>query len=1726
MEKEIRVLEELRSQIEKGRANYKKTPKERITASYLKARLEGLEVLIARFISKHEELVMEHGGDKLSGTSYMKNESFEIGFETYMAYKGEITKMLSAEPESRPTGSGLPGESSSKDSVLKLPKINIPVFSGKYSEFMSFKDLFLSLIHRNSSLDDVQRLHFLKTQVKGEAEQLIRHIPITGANYKKCWELLTSRYENKRFLCNAILKRLFGQRTMNGESAQALKELLDNTSDCVHELKNLGIAVESWDLILIHIVSQKLDQETRKQWELHANQSSLDLPSLKMFNEFLECRFRALEFVEPTKNKAKANNSPKVLHTTSNANITCPHCNENHKLYSCSQFAKENVAKRQEIVKALNLCYNCMGNNHFGKSCRVFTRCRICKGKHHSLLHGKSKSESTDHEEEKHPESTNSTDTTETINIRSHLSTGQRQTLLATALVKAESRDGSKLILRALLDQGSQASFISEAAVQLLRLKKIAVKSVISGLGDAKSSFTSKAIVKVTIQSLFDANFTLPVTAHVLNTVTSVLPDNKFILPKWAELGHVQLADPQYNTPNKIDILLGSEVYCAIIKEGLLRSPTGSTIAQNTCLGWVLSGQVGGRGGNNDTCHNIIMSLHVKLEENELLKKFWEIESEPNLIKQKVLSPEEKACEEHFKATTSRDYSGRYVVELPFRKDTDRDYGDTRAVAVKRLVTLEKRQTINPNLRRDYAQVLQEYITLGHMEKIDNGPYKNDKTVWLPHHAVVRMDKSTTKMRVVFNASDKTANGVSLNSTLMVGPTLQPELRHTIMRWRQYPICLTADIVKMYRMVRISQKHVDYQRIVWRDNVNEKIEDYRLLTVTFGMACAPYLAVKALQQVALDEGQYYPLAASRVPRDFYMDDLLTGCESETEAVKLYGEMNALLEKGGFTLQKWASNKPELLEIETDNTRLNREFKEDDITKVVGLTWNRRTDEFNYSVNLSDSSIPKTKREILSEICRLYDPLGWISPCIIRAKIFIQRLWIAGLDWDERLPESLLREWTQYRDELSKLLNFQIPRWVHRSEEQKHVALHGFGDASNAAFAAVVYIRCVSADGTISTHLVTSKTKVAPIKQVSIPRLELCAVVLAAKLLREVSDVLNVSKENLHAWTDSTIVLAWLSDHPSRWKTFIANRTSEVLSCLDASQFSYVRSEDNPADCASRGIPASELIDNELWKYGPAWLQKEHINYTKPQSICKKTDLEAKNIKAHTLIIEHDPTTELWSKFSSLRKLIRVVAYCRRFLRLKNSEMAKTEPLPYLTAPEIKDSLTCCIKQHQQHSFRDDITRLLKQKEVSKKSKMSTLNPFLDDQGILRVGGRLTNSDLPDRSKHPIIICGDSHLAKLTIADAHEKTMHGGQQLTCNYIRTRYWVTKLKNLVRSHIHQCVPCIRNAAKTRTQLMGQLPRCRSTPNKPFLFSGVDYAGPINIRMSKGRGNKSYKGYICLFICMSTRAVHIEAVSCLSSSGFLAAFKRFVARRGRCVQLWSDNGTNFVGAAKELKTLLASETSSFPSEVATALANNGTEWRFIPPHSPNFGGLWEAGIKSTKHHLRRVIGDSTLTYEELATVLAQIESCLNSRPMAEISTHSDDEIPLTPGHFLIGEPLLIAPDNNYEQLQPGNLRRWQVTQRMVQQFWKRWSTEYLTHFFQRYKWKNRCSEVRTGDVVLVREDNLPPTKWLYGLVVELHPGKDNITRVVTLRYKGSLFQRPVSKLCPLPVHSDSTCL
>ncbi|KAJ0184020.1 hypothetical protein K1T71_000443 [Dendrolimus kikuchii] len=739
----------------------------------------------------------------------------------------------------------------------------------------------------------------------------------------------------------------------------------------------------------------KLDVESRKLWEIQLSQSNDDnIPKWDQLYTFLETRFRTLEMLEGgNKNIVRNNNiskqivKPKSFHSTieknNSQNIACTMCSGSHLLYQCKQFSSLSSEQRTEFVQTKRLCFNCLAPNHSVKFCRQSTCCRRCGKRHHSLLHLDNKDESNPNGSNEQVKSENQ------INVSSHFAQeiiNQGEVLLATAVVKIISNTGCTLIVRALIDQGSEASFINEATVQALGLKRTSVNGIVSGVGDGQTQ--TQSMVTFTLQSRYNS-YSVPINAFVLSTLTSLLPNSTTFITDWPEIENLSLADPKYGVSRKVDLILGVDVLSDVILDGLKRHPTEQgPIAQNTQLGWMLSGRIQPK---TDHSNSRIISLHLQVKEDQLLTKFWEIERGPESLEKKR-TKEEKRCEEFFERTTTRNCDGRYIVKLPFKDENPQCFeGETEKRALQRFKSLEKRLRKDEKLYEDYKIVIKDYIEQGHMVKVSDVDH-NHKSFYLPHHAVVREDKETTKVRCVFDASCKSSNNVSLNDCLLIGPKLQQDLRHILMRWRLHPFCIVADIVQMYRQIIVHDDDTDCQRIWWRFNLNEPVECYKLVRLTFGTSCAPYLAVKCLQQLAIDEQSKYPTAARITLQDFYMDDLLSGAETEIEIIEIYEQLNKLMDAGGFNLQKWCTNSQELLNyIKTNMQSSNQSlvFKENDMVKVLGICWNKNSDNFEYMHQIPNTVTPVTKRKVLSEIARLYDPLGWIAPYLFQGWSYVQ-----------------------------------------------------------------------------------------------------------------------------------------------------------------------------------------------------------------------------------------------------------------------------------------------------------------------------------------------------------------------------------------------------------------------------------------------------------------------------------------------------------------------------------------------------------------------------------------------------------------------------------------------------------------------------------------------------------------------------------------------------------------
>ncbi|XP_063994400.1 uncharacterized protein LOC135171756 [Diachasmimorpha longicaudata] len=1688
--------------------------------------------------------------------------------------------------------------SAGRTTTSQLKRIDLPTFQGKFSQWKEFSDLFQNLVGRKPDMSPAEKLVRLKEALKGPPAELISSFTATDINYEKAWDKLQRHYENPRLIAGHLFNRVLNLRPMAKGDDEAMitnAHIARETVD--HLISTAGIPKEDLgDQFVFHLLKRSMEADTRTTWEQRLGTSTNYIPLQELVN-FLESTARGMtpdDQHEPTvhqrpKEKIQRGKSPPRARVYHAAEATvqrkepqhikpadcCGYCNAKHFIGKCPSFLSLSAQRKLEHLSTTRLCYNCFGT-HLVTRCKCTKSCMKCQHRHHTLLHmdptdrerpptstiNSGPEQQSTREESGRPTSTQSTRSNEdstdsTANKRiyaplsqveestqrksvnaedakfSHKSTDQRLVLLATAKARAFSKSGFYTIARILIDQGSELSFISESLVHQLQLQRRHSTIELIGIG-GKHACSTRGIVAITLQSTKQPFQQVEINAHILQKVTSRLPTFSCSSASIGSLQQLQLADENYSTPGPINIIIGADNYGKIIGNGIEKSNDDQLVGQLTTFGWTISGPL------CNTKYSTRTSLSAARGSSneqltELLQRFW-VQEEPPISTNPTneLTPEELECEEHFQRTHQRDTSGRYIVRLPLRTSTAA-LGESRNKALRQLQSVKRRLNANPDYSKLYYDFINEYEALDHMRRIQqvSEPATN---YYLPHHGVLREDSLTTKLRVVFNGSNKTSTGISLNDILHAGGKLQVDAMDVLTWLRRHRLVFGTDIVKMFRQINVHPDDWNLQRILWIDE-NQQLVTYQLTTVTYGQKCSPWLSLRVLQQLVNDEGQRFPAAVLTLTKGRYVDDIYGGADSEGEFKEMIIQLQQICQAGGFPLQKWTSNRPEILQqLNLSTGPAGTVQFEEAVTKTLGLCWHLATDLFQYKSRTFNST-RFTKRVLLSEIAQIFDPLGFIAPVIVRGKILIQELWLLKLAWDDQLPLGYVRRWKEFREELTQLNQLSIPRWLNLSPTIINVQIHGFADASTAAMGAVVYLRVQRDNEPPTISLVCAKTRVAPLKKLTIPRLELTAALLLTKIVSWAQRTLEINGET-YLWSDSSVALAWINSHPSRWKEFVHNRVTKIQEELPTAVWRHVGGIYNPADCASRGISPSQLNEHHLWWKGPDWLAKPSSDW--PQNTTSaptEVSLEERPATAHPVAAEarQHPLTEFLNRYSTLSKVLQVTATMNRAI-----QRLRRQPTPdssILTTIELNEARTFWVKVTQHQYFESVFQNLNRDIQLPRQHPLAKLTPRIDDQGILRLGGRLKNSLLDPDETHPIILPRQSRLTTLIINEAHQKTLHGGVQLTMAHIRQRYWIVGGRKSVHASILRCAICTRFRATRAQQLMGQLPTSRATPSRPFLHTGVDYAGPFPILKWRPTNAHPSSVHIAVFVCFTTSAVHLELVNRQTTDAFIAAYKRFTGRRGIPAIMYSDNATTFEGAANELNRLYNQE-SPDNQQIRAALASNGTQWKFIPPNAPHFGGKWEAAVKSTKYHLRRVLGTTTLTYEELNTILIQIEACLNSRPIVPMRDDPDDLQALTPGHFLIGEPLQLLPEPSQLNTNINKITRWNLVTQKIQQFWSRWSRECLQRYHSIYKWNQQQRNIKVGDMVLMINDDLPPARWPLARVIAVRPGADGLVRVAELltatpevptnpdgspstqniRVQRHQYTRLIAKLCLLP--------
>ena len=1574
-----------------------------------------------------------------------------------------------------------------------LKKVSLPVFSGDIKEFNNWANAFSACIDKSPLSSEAKLLH-LRKYLAGDAAKVLEGVGHSHEAYELAKQRLGRRYGGERRKITIFLDEVENFHRIKPGNALELEKFANLLDILIINLKESQLTQELGSGILYLKLQQKLHKgllSSLHRW-LHEEKLEGSVSSLHTFI-MLESEFETI--AEETTRGFNKTETKNVFISTSNQN-SCPFCQQAHEIVKCPTFLEADVEKRSELSRSKGLCFGCLTHGHLKRDCKRTIKCDICHKNHNTFFHREG----------------------EVNNFHGKMNP---QISLRTLTVKL-MHNGKELLVNAILDDGSSQSFINSDVAEYLKLKKFSHQDLAVGvLSGSYKSFPSSA-VSIDISAVDDSTVSKIDLMTIKNVTGNLQPFN------W--VGHAHHFNHLKRIPfvspvqGKIDILIGVDNahLHQCLKE--ISGPAGQPIARLTPLGWTCVGHTGliSNSGPGTRFVNTFFQGDLRTL-NRTLQKFWEVDEGKEIEPFSVIDKE--VVEKTLNSMKYNQQKKIYQVSIPWKSDVER-LPNNYAMAFKRLLNTEKKLLKEKSLREVYSKTIQNYISKGYVKKVETS--SNDSVGWyLPHFPVINTNSITTKTRIVFDASalfEKT----SLNEAMHCGPKLQADLIHVLLRFRQKKVAICCDIKEMYLQINLIEKDRKFHRFLWRDvNIDKEPEIFEFNRLVFGSSSSPFLAQLVAKSNATKFQKQFKRASESVLASTFMDDTLDSIDTIEESKVLYRDLKKLWAKAGMETHKWLSNSFELLEYIPEKERgvkLTISDNQNDSTKALGVRWDHQLDVLTFnSQNISISKI--TKRLFLQIMASVFDPLGMLCPFILEAKSIIQKLWINELSWDEEVlgeQEKTAKKWLA---DLGNLDKIRVPRCLCPVKEPIQFSIHVFCDASEMAYGTVLYSRCILKDNVMCNFLL-AKSKIAPLNTLSIPRLELLAAVKGAEMATKVAKSLHVEKTNIHFWSDSFDVLAWIKNRTKVFGAFVRDKVGKIHSSSLPEQWKYIPSDENPADILTHTMNIGELASTKSWFDGPKFLSNlclrefspnnsiSHNNFitTRVSGECleslkvPKFTIDEGNINVF-LNFELNP-----DRFSSWTRFVRVKAWVIRFLRnIKMSTVDRKEKTTgELSQEELLDAKVEIIKEAQKEAYQEEYDCLQKGKSIKSNSKILVLAPQIDEAGIIRCNGRLQYSTyLPHDVKFPIILPKNSKLTRLIVQHFHEKFDHAPTNFILSQLSTKYWLIAGREEIRRCENACFECKRRKAKAMTQMMAPLP-CKRTekPLRAFINIGVDYGGPFLVKM--GRGKSRVKRYICLFTCSSTRAVHIEMAFNLDTDSFLNCFWRFSHRRGIPHNVVSDNGKNFVGGTHELRDLVANFDLQ---KIVQKTSMKGVTWSFNPPLSPHFGGFFECMIKAAKRAMKKVLQSAEISDEELLTAISGAEYLINSHPLTYQTANSNDVLPLTPNHFLIGQlGGEFCPEENLDRLKP--VQRWRRAQEIISHFWKRWIQEWLPSLSPRSKWRKVERDIVVGDVVLSLSQKTERGKWPLGRVLETTLGADGHVRRVKILVNGKTFDRGINNI------------
>lgn len=1654
--------------------------------------------------------------------------------------------------------------------MSRMPLQEPSKFSGDPIEYPEWKASFHLLIERQK-IPETEKLLYLKRYLEGTAKDSIKgFLLINNDNaYHKAMQQLEERFGNPFIVSQAFRTKLDGWAAIKNKDVAAVREFSDFLQQCLVAITKVGGLDILNDAHYQKTLVEKLPEWMKNRWMREVAKTKAKEHRYPNFEEF--ATFIAVESSisndplysksEPT--SAGAPNKPQqrdgvkrhaMATETDNETVKCSYCDlKNHKIEECRSFKRLTAKERADHVFKHKMCYRCLkATGHTSKQCKEKNLCEICQRRHHTCMHDenfvfrKPQNEKNFKSLTSMENNTSSADTDSTkvkevsANQTANAKIDHLTSMIVPVYLSCSDNPGKEMLIYAFLDTASDSTFVTQTLAENLGAKYEATTLNLSTVSDDSKRTRTKKFRNLRVRAVSSQEYVmLPETYAVkkLSANVSHIP-TKETAAKCPDLKHLESNFHPLHQNSPIGLLIGYDCPEALMP---LNRVGERPYAIETKLGWSIVGPTPASPSNSvGTSHHVhteadakeaedtshVNKIHV--QEASATDIMHVLERDFVDIEEGTLSQDDIKFLKIAKETIHVNEEGHYEMSLPFREDNPH-MPDNRESVRRRTIGLMNQFRKNPKKHQDYRTFMNEIIKRGDAELIPENEIDRESRWYIPHHGVYH-PKKPDKIRVVFDCSAEYQDSC-LNDLLLQGPDLINSLNGVLCRFRKGPIAFCCDVEKMYHQFHVTEHHRDYLRFLWWEDgdTTKPLQDYRMKVHIFGAKSSPGCANYCLKQIAKDNEEIHPESSDFLQRNFYVDDGLQASETVTEAVTTLKKAREICEKGNLRLHKITSNSealktcfPKSEVTETKLTELSNTEEVSNVERTLGLQWN--TDEDTLSFNSDIKTTPDTRRGVLSTIASLYDPLGLLSPFILQGKQILQEICCESLDWDTPLPEDLQCKWRTWLKDLAKVGQAQIPRNVHPTFfSPTEVELHHFSDASTSGYGQCSYIKFKGPEMQTHTALMMAKSRVVPKKGVTVPRLELQAAVLSIKVARFLQEELDYSNVQHYFWTDSQIVLAYIRNKAKRFHIFVANRIHQILKFSKSDQWNYVPTEMNPADHASRGMNIEDLVASD-WFSGPELIRSQHLPTEDAFFEIPSDDKEVKHCKA-TSSSEISTTSfeDRIRRFSTKEGLIRAFSLIIAKCEMKHGRQHSKIELHKLT----EQRLIRCV---QQEAF--------SKCAPSTQKTLNILDAKKDQKGILRVSGRLENSLEDEEVKHPIILPGQGHLSVLIARYSHEKVGHQRRTTTMSDIRRRgYWILSLRKVVRHVIKECIPCIKRYDPRESQKMADLPRTRVEEAAPFTHCGLDCFGPFHVK----DGRKEVKRYGLVVTCMPTRAIHLEVLDDMSTDAFINGLRNVIAIRGSIRTIQCDRGTNFIGAHNELNAAKRNMTKKDKDTVISEMLRLQCEFKFNPPAASHMGGVWERQIRTVRNVLSGLMVQhgSRLSTSSLRTLLYEVMAIVNGRPLTVESLDCPDgPLPLTPNHLLTMKPTVIPPPpGDFEDADIVARSQWRRTQRIAEEFWRRWRDEYLFTLQPRRIWRRPRRNIMVNDVVILRDINECRSDWKLARVEQTFPSKDGLVRSVqvilpntSLNEEGKAsspstrLTRPVQKLTVLIPASEST--